>query len=269
MAVRGIYFLDCGVLTCDKTFITYKQGFGELVDIPVVPVLIDTDDGYVLFDTGVDPDGLTKPDEVWGGKQHFIKKFTRENDIRVQLNKVGISPEDIKYVVNSHLHWDHTGGNRFFDQSEILVQKSEFRFAYYPDSAFEGSYVKHLFDHPLHYKLIEGDYEVVEGVYITTSTGHTPGHQSLIVHFQNECAVLAGDAVYGKECIEKNIPPGNSMDYSRGIESLNKLQHIAKRNNGHLYVTHDPNFWDDYKPAPFCYKQNAKLPEQVAGHIWK
>ncbi|SER82555.1 N-acyl homoserine lactonase family protein [Psychrobacillus sp. OK032] len=254
MAVKGMYFLDGGVLTLDKSLVTYKQGFGESLDIPVVPVLIDTDDGYVLFDTGVDPEGLINPDETWGEKQAAFRHFTEENDIRNQLQKVGVSPKDVKYVVNSHFHWDHTGGNRFFDQSTILIQKSEYRFAYYPDWFVENIYLKHQFDYPLNYKLIEGDYEVVEGVYITTSPGHSPGHQSLVVHLPNQCAVLVGDAVYAKENLEKNIPPGNPWSLPRAIESINKLQNIAIRENGHLYITHDPYFWEDYKRAPYFYK---------------
>ncbi|MBB6453706.1 N-acyl homoserine lactone hydrolase [Salirhabdus euzebyi] len=254
MAVKGMYFLECGTLTVDKSLITYKQGLGEPIDIPVVSVLIETDDGYILFDTGLDPDGLETPEKTWGMKSKVVKSFGKENDIRSQLEKVGVKTDDILYVVNSHFHWDHTGGNRLFEKSTILVQKSEYRFAYYPDSFVSNIYIKHQFDHELNYQLIEGDYEVVDGVYITTSFGHTPGHQSLIVHLPNECAVLVGDAVYSKENIEKNIPPGNTWSLPNAVESLNKLLHIAKRNKGKLYITHDPNFWIDYKSVPYCYK---------------
>lgn len=254
MAVKRMYFLDCGVLTVDRSSITYKHGMGEQVDIPVIPVLIDTDDGYVLFDTGLDPDGLSTPEETWGFKRKVVKSFTEENDIRNQLKKIDVNPEDIKYVVNSHFHWDHTGGNRHFNQSTIYVQKSEYRFAYFPDSFASSTYIKHQFDHELNYELIEGDTEVVYGVYITTSSGHTPGHQSLIVHLPNECAVLVGDAVYSKENIEKDIAPGNTWSLPYSVESLNKLKHITKRSKGSLYITHDPEFWDDHNSLPYYYE---------------
>src|SRR5690625_2516369 len=110
--VKGMYFLDGGMLTFNKSLMTYRHGFNKFVDIPVVPVLIDTDDGYVLYDTGVDPYGLESI-EAWEDKKDYIKEFKEENDIRVQLKKIGVSPNDIKYVINSHFHWDHTGGNRF------------------------------------------------------------------------------------------------------------------------------------------------------------
>ena len=245
--------MDCGSLTVDQSAITYQKGLGNPVEIPVIPVLIDTDDGYILFDTGLDPAGLSSPEEVWGIKKKVVRRFSEENDIRHQLDLIGVKPEDIRYVVNSHFHWDHTGGNRFFSEATFFVQKSEYRFGYYPDSFVESLYIKPHFDHPLNYQLIEGDYEVVEGVYIITTPGHTPGHQSLVVQMPDETAILMADAVYSKENYDLDIPPGNTWDITKAIESMNKLKYLAKMTDGNMYITHDPNFWKDHKPS-FAYK---------------
>jgi len=255
MAVKKMYFLPCGTLTVNQSIMTYRRGYDKYVDIPVISVLIDTDDGYVLYDTGIDPAGLTDPENTWGEKAKAIKTMTAEHDIRNQLAVLGLKPSDIRYVVNSHFHYDHTGGNRFFTESTIIVQKAEYRFGLYPDHVVSEVYLQHQFNHPLKYKLIEGDTEVVEGVYITASYGHSPGHQSLIVEMpKSGTAVLVGDAMYCKDNFEKNIPPGNAWNMPMMVESINRLVHIAKRSEGKLYITHDPIFWDEHRPAPFFYE---------------
>jgi N-acyl homoserine lactone hydrolase len=181
--------------------------------------------------------------------------MTAEHDIRNQLAKLGLRPSDIRYVVNSHFHYDHTGGNRFFTESKILVQKAEYRFALYPDSFVSGVYLKHQYDHPLQYELLEGDTEVVDGVHIFTSYGHSPGHQSLVVKLpKSGTAVLVGDAMYCRENYATNIPPGNAWNMPLMFDSMKKLAHLAKICEGKLYITHDPSFWDEHQPAPFYYE---------------
>jgi glyoxylase-like metal-dependent hydrolase (beta-lactamase superfamily II) len=255
MAVRGMYFLNCGLLTVDQGSVTARNRAGEKVDIPVIPVLIDTDDGYVLFDTGLDPQGFLNPVEVWGTKASSVKELNEDYDIRKQLQKIGLTPKDIKYVVNSHLHWDHCGGNRFFSESLILVQKSEYRNAMYPDQFEAPIYMKDHFNHPLNYQLIEGDMKVVDGVYITSTPGHTVGHQSLIVDLKElGRAILVGDVVYSKENIEKKIPPGIVSSFPQAVESMNRLIAMCVRDRAKLFITHDPEFWMEHEAVPFCYR---------------
>ncbi|WP_366924927.1 MBL fold metallo-hydrolase [Metallumcola ferriviriculae] len=70
---------------------------------------------------------------MWGSlAKVFVPKISEENHPEQMLARVGIKPKEITHVVLSHLHFDHAGGIRFFPQARILVQKAEYRYAYYP-----------------------------------------------------------------------------------------------------------------------------------------
>lgn len=253
MAAKRLMLLPSGWLTVDRSIITYRRGMGTKVDIPVVSALIESDDGYILFDTGLDPDGVRDPEGTWGPKRSVVKSFTREDDIRVHLARIGLRPEHIRYVINSHFHWDHTGANRFFPGATFIVQKTEYRFAFHPDEFVAEVYLKRQFDHSLSYRLVEGSQEVVPGVSILTTYGHTPGHQSLMVTLPGTgTVVLSGDALYSPENLT-GPPPGNAWSPPQCIESIRRLATIARHSGGHLFITHDPAFWDDHKPFPHVY----------------
>ena len=254
MAVKRLVLLPSGWLTVDRSILTYRRGMGSYVDIPVVVALVDTDDGYVLFDTGLDPQGLTDPEGTWGPKRKVVKSFTAEDDIRVRLEQVGLRPGDIRYVVNSHFHWDHTGANRFFPDATFIGQKAEYRLAVHPDDFVAEVYLRRQFDHQLSYRLIDGSEEVVPGVSAVTTYGHTPGHQSIAVNLpKTGPVVLSGDALYTRENIE-GMPPGNAWSPPQCVEAIRRLANMVRHVGGQLFITHDPTFWDDHKPFPHMYE---------------
>jgi len=256
MAVKGLYLFPSGVLELDKGVITYRVDMGKKVKIPVIAALVKTDDGNILFDTGLNPEGLVDPIKAWGERAAgVVAEFKKEDDIRNRLKELGLTTDDIRFVVNSHFHWDHTGGNQFFTKSKFIVQKAEYRFAYYPDDFVAAAYLKNHFDHPLDYQLIEGDMELVPGVSLVVTYGHTPGSQSMVVSLpESGTVVLTADAIYTKENIEKNIPAGNCWDPRQAMVSMHRLVHIAKREKGQLFITHDPDAWNTLKPSPYCYR---------------
>jgi hypothetical protein len=99
-----------------------------------------------------------------------------------QLAPLGLRPDDLAYVANSHFHFDHCGGNECFPRATFLVQKREMEAA----RAAAGSYAGYTpsardFDHPLDYRLIDGEHDVSDDgtVVLVPTFGHTPGHQSL------------------------------------------------------------------------------------------
>jgi len=255
MGAKKLFFFDGGYLSVDKSIFVYRTDMGSKIESPVTMALIDSDDGYILYDTGLHPFALEKPDEIWGDRAPVVTSFVKKNDVRNILASLDLRPEDISYVINSHLHWDHSGGNQFFTKSIFVVQKAEYRFALYPDNFLAQAYLKNHFDHPLNYNLIEGDKEIVDGVSVITSYGHTPGHQSLLIELpKTGKVILVGDAIYTAENIEKHVPAGNCWNPVLAMESHFKLKHLADKENARLFLTHDPNFWEHVKKLPAFYE---------------
>jgi N-acyl homoserine lactone hydrolase len=254
MRTKKLYLLNGGLLELDKSIITYRTDMGKKIKIPVVMSLIETSEGYVLFDTGLNPEGINNPQKAWGEKASLIVKFEKENDIRNRLKELGLKINDIKYVVNSHLHYDHTGGNKFFKKAKFVVQKAEYRFAHFPDEFASHAYIKNHFDLPFNYFLIEGDYELLPGLYIIFTPGHTPGSQSLLVELPKTGKVLlTGDAIYCHENIDKNIPAGNCWDTKQAMISMNRISQICKREKAKIFITHQPNIEKELLFSPLFY----------------
>ncbi|MGD9138426.1 MAG: MBL fold metallo-hydrolase [Desulfobacterales bacterium] len=88
--------------------------------------LVQHPNGNVLVDSGPNPDVYSEPNSVRGPLAKSFEPVTRvEDDLLAQLKKIEIEPRDINYVVNTHLHFDHAGGNRIFKDSTFLVSVHE------------------------------------------------------------------------------------------------------------------------------------------------
>jgi N-acyl homoserine lactone hydrolase len=136
--------------------------------------VVEHPDGRILVDTGM-IDSTPELDQQWG--------------IRFDPDKI---PRDVVCVVNTHLHFDHCGGNRLFAGTPIHVQRTEREAAREPDYTipewveFDGAtYVEH-----------DGEAEIAPGVRVLPTPGHTAGHQSVLVDTADGLVVLAGDVGY-------------------------------------------------------------------------
>ena len=213
---------------------------------------IDTDDGWIVYDTGCDPDVTIKPDVVWGKLAKAYQIEMKDEDHQLErLRSVGIDPKDVTHVVASHLHMDHAGGLRFFPNSKIHVQKAEFRWAHFPDKIGAPGYVRTDFDYSnLNYQLDEGDTEVVPGVHVILTDGHTPGHQSLIVDLPSGRFILTGDCAYERSQIDKGIPPPVTTDDIAAVRSLARIRAMEVRDGATTLVAHDAEAWTTTRLAP-------------------
>jgi glyoxylase-like metal-dependent hydrolase (beta-lactamase superfamily II) len=129
-------------------------------------------------------------------------------------------------VVNTHLHFDHCGNNRLFQNSKFLVQTDEIRYAYFPDRFMRVSYLRPFFDVEGDYLPVKGRYEIEDGVEVLPTPGHTIGHQSLVVKWKGRNIVYAGDAAPLPENIEKRNMTGMIYNSSQGLESIDMLRRI-------------------------------------------
>ena len=194
------YILDGGHLgPYNKSSFILGRGKGEKIILPVWQAYIEHPRAKILIDTGINPQTDMLPG--FGREVHQSEDQRIEN----QLARIGVIPEEIDIVINTHLHYDHTAANHLFKQAVFIVQKAEMRYAYAPEW-YEASYyqpISHFAIPDLNYKLIEGDFEVFEGVQILFTPGHTPGSQSVLIRTENPGPFLiAGDAAYLQENLE-------------------------------------------------------------------
>ncbi len=250
MGVKALYALQNGLLGFEKSGLFYGERSGERVQIPVTCYLVMAADTTILFDTGLSPravPGLLRNDP--------LARLTEEDLLVHRLDTIGLEPADVDVVVLSHLHFDHAGGAHIFDKSELVVQQDEYSYAHYPASFFAPLYYRKNFDLPSYkWRLLDGDAEIVPGVTVLRSDGHTPGHQSLLVELPETGAViLSGDCAYWQRNLDEDLPPGVVWDPTRAMHSIKRLKTIARLTGGRIFPSHDPAFWARTKKAPDAY----------------
>ena len=149
-------------------------------DGPVLAFAIRHPDGVVLVDTGI------------GEGNAWIEENyrPRSRDLREAMTGANLDPDGVTAIVNSHLHFDHCGQNRAFPGVPIYVQQAELDIA-----LREGHTIVEWVDFPdARYEAVEGDREIVEGVSVLATPGHTPGHQSVTVRTGDGLVLIVGQA---------------------------------------------------------------------------
>lgn len=246
--------LQVGQFDSDWSVLSPEETAGKRVRIPVYSYLVETGQGRILFDTGCshqcrrDPKALLGEDTV-----PLLTPELRPSDhIEAQLKALGVPIEDIDMVVNSHLHFDHAGGNEAFKNHHFGIQAQEWRAAEidrdaYPDPAFHP--------HPdSRVTLFEGDTELAPGLQLIFTPGHTPGHQSLLVELNDGPVLITSDAVYTRSHFSPDHI-GASHDRDRAQESLYRLLDIVK-DGARPFFSHDPDqaILEGWKCAPNWYQ---------------
>jgi N-acyl homoserine lactone hydrolase len=256
MAVEEIFILPSGLLTLDRSIFIAQVDMGQKIKASVYSVLLIHTEGPVLIDVGLNPVGLTDPERAWGPRAKLIKpEFTEADDIRNRLKELDLKVSDIKMVIITHLHWDHTGGLRFFEDCPIVVQREEYRFAFNPDSYFSPQYMRNHFDFPLNYQNADGDQIILPGISVIKTPGHTPGHQSVLVKtVRGNYYLFTGDAINSKENLDRKIPSSNNWNNGVCLDSMSRLQHLSQLLEAEIIYGHDIIQWEALKKLPESYR---------------
>lgn len=250
-SVKALYALQNGFIGFERSGLFYGDRSPDRIQIPVTCYLIRAADTTILFDTGLSPravPGLVRTDP--------LARFDDADLLVHRLDSVGLEPNDVDIVVLSHLHFDHAGGADLFRSSELVVQQDEYAYAHYPATFFASFYYRKNFDLPgYRWRLLDGDAELLPGVTVLRSDGHTPGHQSLLVELPGSPPViLAGDCCYWQRSIDEEVPPGVVWDPTRAMHSIKRLKTIARLTGGRIFPSHDPGFWAGAIKAPDAYR---------------
>ncbi|HEY3905754.1 MAG TPA: N-acyl homoserine lactonase family protein [Streptosporangiaceae bacterium] len=184
---------------------------------PVHGFVVTHANGAVLVDTGVGgpPDALAE----W----RVVNRTVAE-----ALADIDMTPGDIDLVINTHLHFDHCGQNAVFKHAACWVQRGELARAKVeePDLYDWFGFMDARFE------LLDGDTEVLPGLRVITTPGHTSGHQSVLVQTADDSFdVLIGDAVYTTAQYsgppDEDLPPGQAADPVSWRDSLQRVRGLG------------------------------------------
>ena len=216
---------------------------------PVWSALIRTSKGNVLFDTGLHPVHVERPDATFGPQPRMKVVMRWEDGVLSRLGEVGIRPRDIAIVVNSHLHFDHAGNNGAFPEASFVVQREHLEYAKAKPN-FPAQYWDRA---DIRYVPVDGETEVAPGVRVVPTPGHAPGHQSLVVDLaETGRVVLCGDAAFTRENLERGIVP--QPDQAAGLASLTRIRDLVDGDLDRAFPSHDQRSWERWRHAPEVYR---------------
>ncbi len=208
--------------------------------------LVELSDGrHVLIDTGYPPDVPHPPGAVTENEKNVIE----------HLRDLNLRPDDVDILICTHFDVDHVGYHDAFTRAELVVQREHDELARSGAQRFASA--RSHWDHPsLHYRLVEGDTELVPGLTLLETSGHTRGHQSVLVRLPRTGPVLLTiDAAMFQSLLTPDRPRTMADDDEAQLRaSTRKLLDVIDREQVKLVVFgHDGAQWQGLKKAPEYY----------------
>jgi glyoxylase-like metal-dependent hydrolase (beta-lactamase superfamily II) len=219
-------------------------------------VLVEHDDGLVLIDTALGNKEDAKFLDIYGIENQGLEGATQLEDA---LASAGFLPRDVKWVINTHLHFDHAGGNTTMDpdlendprrrvrpafpNATYVVQRGELEFARHTNERTRASYLPHNFE-PVaaanRWRLLDGDSEVLPGISVRLTPGHVPFHQSVLIQDRGETAVFVADLFPTVAHLPLPWIMGYDLEPLRTLESKRRLLADAVQGGWRIVFEHDP-----------------------------
>ncbi|MCA2984366.1 MAG: MBL fold metallo-hydrolase [Gemmatimonas sp.] len=212
-------------------------------------LLIEHDDGLVLLDTGLGNKENAKFHDIYGVENRGDDDRTALED---GLRAAGFTADDVSLVINTHLHFDHAGGNSWrapsgevlptFRRARYLVQAGELDYAEHTNERTAASYFPANW-HPVvaagQFDFVRGEQEVRSGVTVRPTPGHTPHHQSVIIRSGGETLCFLGDLIPTSHHLPLPWIMGYDVEPLVTLESKRALLAQALREEWLLVFEHD------------------------------
>jgi len=247
--VDRLYAIDCGwAHAIDQSRWSPGVNVGVPIDFSDNCYLIHHNvEGYLLWDTGVTdrlaavPEGQTVP--AIGTTWH------RNQTLLSALGMLGVKPPDVRRVAISHVHPDHIGNVEEFPEATLIIQKAELEYGLkLPLKPFNPEH---------NVQLLDGDNDLFGdgSVTILSTPGHTPGHQSLLVHLNKTgYVVLSGDVVHFQSNWNNRRVPGFNVDQPQSQASMEKIARVLADKHAQLWINHDKPSSDARRHVPEFYE---------------
>jgi glyoxylase-like metal-dependent hydrolase (beta-lactamase superfamily II) len=243
MSTYEIIPINVGEFTAfEKSMFVYRKDYGVKILAPFIMYVVRNEHMCLVVDTGCSDAELSMAN-------HGYPVNRQEHQIPVNaLKQIDIKAEDIRFVVNTHLHWDHCYNNDQFPNADIYIQKRELQYAICPlpqhvahYESFQAGLVPPWIKAMTQIKAIEGDYSLLPGIDLILLPGHTPGFQGVLVNTTKGRYLIAGDLLALYECWDtsgsnKHHISGiyyNLEDYCTSLARLEKLDLADRILPGH------------------------------------
>ena len=221
------------------------------IELGLNGLLIKTNDDIVLVDTGIG--------ENYNEKFFEMFEIDKSTSLLKSLNSISLKPDDITKVVLTHLHFDHCGGNCSKDENGELkptfpnatyyFQQDEFEYAKKPDPRSRGSYLAQnwqAIEESDQLQLISGNQEIIPGVEVFTTGGHTQNHQIVKVHSDGKTACFLADLVPTDSHLKTAYVMGYDLYPKTTMEMKEKVLKQALQENWLLIFEHAPSVKGGY-----------------------
>jgi len=215
-------------------------------------VLIEHESTLVLVDTGAGNKETSKFHDIYGLENAGANGRTLLED---GLSQIGVRPEDIGIVIDTHLHFDHAGGNTYvedggeprlsFPNARYVVQRGEWVYATHPNERTAGSYFAHNYAPVVaadRFDFVDGEREIVHGVRVVPTPGHTPFHQSVLIESDGETAFYAADLVPTASHLPLAWIMGYDVEPLVTLETKRAMLGHAARDGWLVIFEHDAKF---------------------------
>jgi N-acyl homoserine lactone hydrolase len=243
--VERLYVMDCGHnAATDQSRWSPGVNVGKPIELSDNCYLMKHGTQWLLWDTGY-PDALAQRPLT-----NQLGTATRAKKLADQLAEIGVKPADITYVAISHTHGDHVGNIDMFPTSMLLIQKAEIDWAF-----AEGKQPPFERDRPT--KELVGDLDVFgdASAVILSTPGHTPGHQSLLVHLpKTGYVVLTGDLAHFKDNWDNDRVPSMNTSADQTHVSHARVAKLVADKKAQLWINHDMATSAAQKKSPQYYE---------------
>ncbi len=259
-----VHALCTGTVAVKQNFRT-KNSIGELAKInillgshyteymPIWVWVIEHPDGLIIIDTG-EISAIGNQGKYLADESRFMRYFFKHgakfnvgetDELNHRLASINLKTKDVKLVVLTHLHLDHTDGLKFFKEAEIIVGEHEYK---HPNGNMPTTYPSWFKPNPVLYKKNKVDIfdeafpiSLAEDLLYVPTPGHTAGHSSVIFKTDEFDIIFAGDTSYNQEQVLKGELAGINADYSKSIGTYNNLMAYATAHRTIYLPSHDGN----------------------------
>ncbi|MBI1819888.1 MAG: MBL fold metallo-hydrolase [Nitrospirae bacterium] len=214
-------------------------------------LLIQAGGKNILIDSGIGNKGDAKFNDIYN--------VNRSPSLEAGLKNQGVTPEKINIVINTHLHFDHAGGNTKIDADGQLVpafpnaryyiQRKEWEFALTPNERTRGSYLLEnysLLEKTGQIVFLDGDQSITKGIDVIETPGHTEHHQSILVSSEKKKACFLGDLIPTTAHLSPPYIMGYDLFPLTTLKTKKKLLQQAYEEKWLLFFQHDPNTRSGY-----------------------